>query len=215
MSKDTPEVPKVHPLVEALERCDEPTVALRGFLGTSEGTVIRLYQALDTSSYVEIPKNGLVYLETLGNAEPGEVRVFVAASLEILEVRKRRLRVADFRVGDFGDFPRPGRAPTFVSCAGQCEGVFAAEATQIFIDQAQALTEQDPLRQAQLLAQIEERKTQAKSALLTCLSSCLARFRPPPLMVVPDDSPQGFHLEPFSLPRYHAVLIAKHLEKPG
>jgi len=214
MSKEISETPKVHPLIAALEKCDEPTVVFQGFLGTSESTVVRLYQALDTSSYMEIPKHGLVYLEAPESGEPGEVRLFVTGSIEILEVHKRHLRASDFTVRDFEDFPRPERAPTFWSCAGQCEGIFAGEVSQILIQEAQALTEQDPQKQAILLAEVARRKTQAQSALLVCLTTCLSRFPIlPRFMAVPDDSPQGFHLEPFSLPRLHGLLVIKHLGK--
>ena len=213
MSIDTPEVPKVHPLIAALERRDEATVELRGFLGTSGDKVVRLYQAMDTSSYVEIPKDGLVYLETLENGEPGEVRAFVIADLKVLEVR--RLQASDLSV-ELEFVAHPEVLQSFWSCARRCEITFAAAATRILADEAQALAEQDPQRQAHLLGQIAARKSQAKSALLLCLTTCLSTARPPGpgFMKVPDDSPRGYHYERFSLPGYHGLLIEKYLERP-
>lgn len=201
MPDNGPRALNVHPLVAALETAGEPAVMLRGLLGTSDAAVVRLYEALDVSAYVEIPRDKVVYLETVEHGETGEVRAFVAASAEVLEVRKRRLRPgelmsATIESGARPRFPPLQPRPTFWTCAAGCEGVFASTATQILIDEAQAL-QAPPAPQAVLLAQIEQRKMEAKRALLACLSSCISRYGAPPFMTVPDDSPTGFHLERF------------------
>src|SRR5262245_17949218 len=218
MPDNAPREPKVHTLVAALERAGEPAVMLRGLLGTSDAAVVRLYEGLDVSSYVEIPRGRIIHLETVEHGERGEVRVFVLASTEVLEVRMRRLRPGELasaavESGARPRFPPLQPKPTFWTCAAGCEGVFASAATQILVDEAQAL-QAPPAQQPILLAQIEQRKMEAKRALLSCLSSCISRYGAPPFMTVPDDSPTGFHLERFSLGGYHQVIVAKYLEKP-
>jgi hypothetical protein len=205
---------KVHPVIAALENADEPAVVIDGFLGTSVDTVVRLYQALDMSAYVEIPREAVIYLEAQKTGETGAVRAFVRASSEILNVRRYRVRAADL-VREFGELPPIQRRPTFWTCAGQCEGVFIDLAIRIHVDEARALNETNPQRQQVLFAQIAQRKHEAKQALLTCLSTCVDTYGVPPFMAVPDASaPGGFRVERFSLLGYHAMLVARHLEKP-
>lgn len=126
-------------------------------------------------------------------------------------MRRYRVRAADW----MRELPPILPRPTFWTCAGQCEGVFADLAIRIHVDEARALAETNPQRQQVLLAQIAQRKHEAKQALLTCLSSCVDTYGAPPFMAVPDASaPGGFRVERFSLPAYHALLVARHLEKP-
>ena len=219
MPDNAPQEPRVHPLVGALEKAGEPTIMLRGCLGTSDdAAVVRLYEALNIMAYLEIPRNKIVFMETVEHGEAGEVRAFVPASIEVLEVRKRRLRPGELtsptiESGTRPPFPPLQRRPTFWTCAAGCEGVFASMSTQILVDQTNAL-QAPPEQQPVLLAQIEQRKMEAKRALLACLSSCISRYGAPPFMAVPDESPTGFHVERFSLGGYHQILVSKYLERP-
>src|SRR5438093_436484 len=55
---------KVHLAIAALERAGESAVAIDGYLGTSSDLdVLRLYPAIDTSVYVEIPRAAIIYME--------------------------------------------------------------------------------------------------------------------------------------------------------
>lgn len=195
MPSDKPELPQVHPLVAALERYGEPTIALRGILGSSVAAVVRLYNAFDISSYVEIPKEKLIYVEQMHNGEPGEVRAFVPESVDILEVKKRRIQpseqISPASMLEASRLPALERAPTFWTCAGKCEGEFAAEATQILISELVVLSNPDRPGYQQQLAQIAQRKQTAKSTLLSCLTQCVAKYSAPPFMAVPDDTPRG------------------------
>src|SRR4051794_1119636 len=82
----------VHPVIVALEKTDVSTVVIDGSLGTSKDAVIRLYHGLDTSAYVEIPREAVIYMEPDKDGEPGAVRAFVRASSEILSVQRNRIR---------------------------------------------------------------------------------------------------------------------------
>lgn len=86
---------EVHPVVAALEKAGEPAVVIRGYRGTSDDAVVRLYHSLGTSACVEIPRAAVVYLEAEKSSEPGAVRAFVRASSEILTVQRYRVRAAD------------------------------------------------------------------------------------------------------------------------
>jgi hypothetical protein len=131
----------VHPVIAALEKADASTVVIEGFLGTSADAVIRLYDALDTSAYVEIPKQAVVYIEPHKNGEPGAVRAFVRASEQILSVRRWRVRAGDYR-----KIPEPV-FPPLRTCADFCEDSFKARATAYFIALTNAVRQQNPERQ--------------------------------------------------------------------
>ena len=211
MAKEIAVSAEVHPVIVALENAEEPTAAIEGYRGTSDDTVVRIYPALDMSAYVEIPREAVVYLEAEKEGEPGSVRVFVRASSEILTVQRYRMRAADW----IRRLPPIQPRQTFWTCAGQCEGVFVDLVIRIHVDEARALTETNPQLQELLLAQIAQRKHEAKRALLFCLSNCVDTYGAPSFMAVPDASaPSGFRVERFSLPGYHAMLVARHLEKP-
>jgi hypothetical protein len=202
---------KIHPVIAALEKIDEATVVIHGYRGTSDDASLRLYPALETSAYVEIPKGAVVHLQAEEDGEPGSVRAFVRASSEISTVQRSRVRAADWNRA----LPPIQPRPTFWRCAGQCEGVFVDLVIRIHIDEARALMETDPQRQQVLLAQIAQQKHEAKKALLFCLTNCVDTYGAPRFMAVPDASARGgFRLEPFSLPGYHALLVARHLEAP-
>ena len=222
MAKELAAGNKVHPVIAALEEAGEPTVVVQGFVGTSEDGTIRLYQSLDTSEYVDIPKDAVIYLEAEEGAEVGAIRAFVRASSELLKVRRYQVRASELTwrdaefVRDIGELPPIQRRPTFWTCAGECEGRFIDLAIRIHADEARALSETNPQRQQLLLTQIAQRKHEAKQALHTCLSSCLDKHGTPPFMAVPDDSaPNGFRIERFSLSVYHGMIVARHLERPG
>lgn len=217
MPQDASEAPRVHPLIAAMEKA-EALVEIRGFLGTSESAVVRLYPALDPSAYIEIPRSGIVHMEGPEGTEPSQVRVFVNVSQDLLQVQKRRVPASAFTAMESGYqvnppvvLPPVRPAPTFWTCAGQCEGIFAGEVSEILILQVRALSETDPQRQAMLLAQVEKRKTTAISALLVCLTECLSKYPHPQFMAVPSDSPPGYSLERFSLPRLHSIIVTRHL----
>jgi hypothetical protein len=95
--------PVVNPAIAALEKTDFSTVIIKGFLGTSENSVVRLYRGFDTSAYVEIPRKGVVHMEPDKDGETGSYRVFVRASCEILSVLQRRLPA-----GEWPGRPQPG-----------------------------------------------------------------------------------------------------------
>ena len=198
---------KVHPLIAALEKAGDATVAVEGYLGTSDDNVVRLYRGLDVTAYVEIPEDAIVYMEERSRGEPGTVRAFVRASALVLDVK--RTSVVDLKP----DLPPLRRVPTFWTCAGNCEGTFIDQAIRILVDETRALQETDPQRQQLLLAQIAERKHQAKQALLLCLSNCIDIHGAPPFMVVPQED-GSIRVERFSLPAYHGMLVARHLERP-
>jgi hypothetical protein len=199
----------VHPAIAVLEKTDQPTVTISGYRGTSDDTVVRLYQTLDTSIYVEIPKEDVVYLDTDQQPEPGYCRAFVRASSEILTVQRLRVQASD----SSPRFPPLQPKPSFWTCAGGCEGVFIGLATRILQDTASALKDPDPNRQAMQLAQIEQRKSEAKRALFYCLSTCVTTYGAPPWMTVPDSSaPGGLLVERFSLPGYYQMIVERDLE---
>jgi hypothetical protein len=208
-------VAEIHPVIAALEKVDEPTVVIHGFVGTSEDPVLRLYEALDMSAYVEIPKAAVVYVEADEGGSPGAVRAFVRASEELLTVRRFRIRAEDFMRKDRIDLPPIEPKPTFWTCAAGCEGTFVDLVQQIFVDEARAFG-LPPDQQQVLLAQIAQRKQEAKRALFFCLSNCADRYGIPPFLAVPDPTaPGGFRVERFTAAKYHQILVERHLEKPG
>ena len=220
MEKEIAAGVEVHPVIAALEKADEPTVVIHGYRGTSDDAVVRLYHALDTSAYVEIPKAAVIYLEAEKSSEPSAVRAFVRASSEILSVQRCRMRAADWpsiRVADWPpQLPPLQRRPSFWTCAGGCETTFVNKVSQILVDESSCLIETNPQRAVECRGRIETDKFEAKRALNFCLSLCIDTYGAPLFMAVPDDSaPGGFRIEPFSLGGYHQMLVSCHLEKPG
>ena len=213
----------IHPVIAALEKAGEAAVSIRGYRGTSDAATLRVYQSLDTSAYIEIPREAVVYLEAESD-EPGAIRIFVRASSEIRTVRRDRMPTADRAQEDVWALsprlspprlPPPQPVPTFWTCAGGCEGVFMNRAIQIHEDEARCLLEPNAQRQEVCRAQVEQRKFEAKRALYFCLSACINTHGAPPFMTVPDPSPpSGYRVERFSLGAYHTMLVARHLEKP-
>lgn len=217
---ETERVPKVHPVIAALEKADEQAVIMRGYIGTSEDKVLRLYQDLDTSSYIEIPRESILHLETANHGDVSQVCALVRASSEILTAQRSRMRAmdwADVRLEDRSpDFLPIQPRSTFWTCAGGCEGVFIDRAIRIHQDEGRALADSNPIRQQAILAQIAQRKFEAKRALLFCLSSCVDRYGAPRWMIVPDPTtPGSLRIEPFSVAGYHQILVERHLEKPA
>lgn len=147
----------IHPVIAALEKADASTVVLNGFLGTSKGAVVRLYHALDTSDYVEIPREAVIYMEPDKHGEPGAFRAFIRASSEILSVRRRRFRAADF-TGMFTAIPQPELPPLqdldapFYQCVAMKEETFKRKMESI--NDNLSLT--DMIRQSRRLAAIAQ-----------------------------------------------------------
>lgn len=161
-----PSVTAVHPIIAALEKADASQVLIEGFLGTSKDTVVRIYEALDTSQYVEIPREAIIHLEADKNGEPGAVRAFVRTSHEILSVRRSHIPA-----GDYQRVP-PRELPPLRTCAYFCEAAFKTQVTTYNRMVSESLNAQNPQRAAQLWAQAEAFKTQIKEALYACLTQC-------------------------------------------
>lgn len=204
----------IHPVIAALEERHDAAVMIRGYLGTSSEESVRLYETLDTSDYIEVPKEAVLLVEEEKGGESGAVRAFVRSSSEMLTVQRQRIRVSDWPPR----LPPPRPRPTFWTCAAGCETRFVDLAIRIIQDETTNLLETDhPEVQEIRRGELERRKTEAKRALYFCLSNCLARYGPPPgpWMIVPDPSaPSGFRVESFTLGAYHTMLVARYLEKP-
>lgn len=162
----------VHPVIAALEKADAPTVVIDGFLGTSKDAVVRLYHTLDTSAYVEIPREAVIHMAPHKNGEPGALRAFVRASSEILSVRRHRLRALDF-VGQLSAVPQMEFPPLqhvdapFYQCAAVMEETFKNEMDRINGN----LTLPYSVRQFQ--------RDIAEGQLRTGINECVARFGAP------------------------------------
>jgi hypothetical protein len=189
----------VHPVIAALEKADVPTVVIDGFLGTSKDGSVRLYQALDTSGYVEIPKEAVIHLEPDKEGEPGAFRAFVRASGEILSVQRTRIRALDWVGVPVEPIPKK-EFPTPKTCAGFCEDAFKPRVTAYFIAETRALREQNSDRQALLLNEAQALKAQAKDALYRCLTEC-ARRNPRQYIFGIDST-------------YQAILERNHMDDP-
>jgi hypothetical protein len=164
-----PSITAVHPTIAALEKADASQVLIKGFLGTSKDTVVRIYEALDTSEYVEIPREAIIHLEADENGEPGAVRAFVRASHEILSVRRSHIPA-----GNYQRVP-PRELPPLRTCADFCELAFKPQVTTYNVMVSRSLREQNPQLAAQLWERAEAFKTQIKEALYACLTRCAQR----------------------------------------
>lgn len=108
MRQDCPSATVVHPVIAALEKADASTVVIDGFLGTSEDGSVRIYRALDTSAYVEIPKEAVIHMQPDRSGEPGMFRAFVRASSELLSVQRYRVRALDWSNVPIATAPKIG-----------------------------------------------------------------------------------------------------------
>jgi hypothetical protein len=106
MGYDCPSEPVVNPVIAALEKADVSTVVIEGFLGESMDGSVRIYRALDTSTYVDIPKEAVITMQPGRSGEAGAFRAYVRASSEILTVQRHRVRALDWAGG-----PGPKTAP--------------------------------------------------------------------------------------------------------
>lgn len=217
MSNNPFEDLEIHPLIKAQEKHHTPAVEFRGFLGTGDERVIRLYSSLQISSSVEIPKEAIVHWEKESNGEVGKIRVFVSALTKVTEVYRHQVMARSSALSFNGaivadDDRRPplGWRPEpidFWSCAGKCEGAFVRAVTRIAQLETQAIETQDQSRAEELRRQAEELKTQAKSTLWLCLTQC-----PPPPKFRAIPNPDGsFSLKRFSRGEVYSEICRRHM----
>lgn len=132
---DDAAVRKIHPVIAAMERTGEPASAIEGYLGSEVESSMRIYPALDTTNYVELPKTALVHLQGVDGDSSGRVRAFVPASSEVVAVHRWKSLASDLeRSADgFNARRRPGTifGHPFWGCATQCEGLFAGRVATI------------------------------------------------------------------------------------
>lgn len=190
----------VHPVIAALEKADAPTVVIDGYLGTSKDAVVRLYRTLDTTAYVEIPKEALIHMEPDKSGEPGAFRAFVRASSDILSVERQRVRELDWVGVPVSAVPKPEFPTRLRTCADFCEDEFKTRVTKYFIKLTQAVNERNPERRDLLLAQAGEIKAQAKAALHLCLTQCALA------------NPGQYHFGIGAI--YTAILERSHMDDP-
>ena len=89
MANERIEKLEVHPLIAAQEQSGETTIEFRGFVGTGDDEVLRLYTDLGMFSYVDIPKDAVVHVEKDLDGVTGKVRSFVSPDKKVTEVNKR------------------------------------------------------------------------------------------------------------------------------
>ncbi len=218
----------IHPLIAAQEQRDERAVEFRGFLGTTGARAVRLYPDLDTTSYVEIPKDAVLHWEKDADAVVGKIRVYVAAACDVTEVHRRRVVARSSALSVYGArrgspcgcgarltaderrlaLARPPRPMTaFTRCVIRCEGAFASMATRAAVLDARAAQEPDALRSAQLFSQAEDIKSQAKTALYDCLRRCPGR----PRFRSVRDADGRITRRPFSIGELAGEICRRHL----
>jgi hypothetical protein len=199
MSKEKSWIPVVHPLIKAMEESKESMVEIHGFFGTSknENETVRLYDALDASSYMEIPKDAVLYMEPLEGDELGKIRVFVLSSQSIKLVHHMLSSEVISR------WPVIKRTPDFWSCARKCEDSFASMASRILIERNKAFMETNPRKQRAMEAAIKTLETTAKSNLFICLNECATKYDVPLFW--------GPNLEKFSTSIYQQHLVNTYL----
>jgi hypothetical protein len=190
-------------LIAAQEKTNATTVEFCGFVGTASNDVLRLYPELDTSVYVEIPKEAIVYVEKDGRdcgGVKGRVRVFVSASKEVTEVSKRRVganesflsqRLRSVRSplilgGTLID--REGFRPTGKTlaeegkaCIAQCEADFASGASRanlLWLQGQQALAGGNTDLYTKINSEAVAVAGNAVAQLRECLRQCPVLYSP-------------------------------------
>jgi len=163
---------KVHPVIEALEQANAATVVINGFLGTSEDNVVRLYDSLDLSSYIEIPKDDIIHMKSEESDKPGTISAFVRSSSEILSVHRSRFSALNLNQqltpSVPGQFPTPISADAcFYACAALPEHQFMEDMEHIKSD----LTLPDSARNF--------RRQTATDILRAQLTECESKFGSP------------------------------------
>jgi hypothetical protein len=210
-----------HPVIAALEKSDETTACIEGYLGSSTDATLRIYPALDTAAFVEVPKSGVLHLQASDGETTGRVRAFVPASLRLMVVRRHSASAVNVMrdvLRKFGDLVvadplRPGGlySHPFWACARQCEGVFAGRVAVIIALEAQMFREQREEARVLLRELIETTKREAEGVLYACLAECEARHGAPPFMEGPGAyGGDGPLTQPYSLGRLHQRLVQKH-----
>ncbi|TAH51630.1 MAG: hypothetical protein EYC68_09710 [Chloroflexota bacterium] len=185
---------EIHPLIKAQEPKGEPTIEFRGFVGTGDDGTLRLYMDLSMSSYIDIPKEGLVYVEKDSSGETGKVRAFVHTDQKVREVNKRTV-IAWASALSATAFPTTDRFPLpelggLIGCYNRCEAIFANQAADILQKRSRALlvcsqygTSSIQCQQAN--AEAIDSENRAVGALHQCIEQCrlnaprLFPFSPP------------------------------------
>jgi hypothetical protein len=144
MANDKEEKLAIHPLIEAQEPKGEPTIEFRGFLGTADEETLRLYSDLSMSSYVDIPKGGVVYVEQDPSGETGKLRAFVRTDQKVREVNTRTVVAWSSALSatvssTAGSFPQlePGG---LIGCYNRCEAIFVGRVGDILEKRNRALS---------------------------------------------------------------------------
>jgi hypothetical protein len=123
---------EVHPLIKALDAKGEFAIEFRGFLGTGDEKTLRLYADLGMTSYVDIPKEGIIHAEQ-DSAERGRVHAFVRADQKVLEVHRQSVTALRSAFSATASHTADGHIPPLErgglwGCYDRCESAFAIQA---------------------------------------------------------------------------------------
>lgn len=92
------DVLNVNPILEALaQKGPGRVVELKGFIGPSDATVVRLHESLEMVSYLEIPRSEVLHAVADPKSTNGAVKLYVLGNTEILSVSSQLIR-ADARI---------------------------------------------------------------------------------------------------------------------
>jgi len=92
------DVLSVNPILDALAtKGSGKVVELRGFVGPSDSTVVRLYESLEMVSYLEIPKSEVLHAVADPKSANGAIKLYVRGNTELLSVSSQQIR-ADARM---------------------------------------------------------------------------------------------------------------------
>ncbi|MGH8069424.1 MAG: hypothetical protein ACRERE_30145 [Candidatus Entotheonellia bacterium] len=183
MANDKIEKLEIHPLIKAQEPSGQPTVEFRGFVGAGDDKTLRIYTDLSMSSYIDIPKEGLVYVEQDPTGETGKVRAFVHADQKVREVNRRTVtaQASAFSVTVFPTYMDPPD-PTLVlgglrGCYYRCEGIFATQAADILQKRSRVFQVcnqygLDSVQCGQANAEAIDAEQRAVGALHQCITQC-------------------------------------------
>lgn len=113
MAKEQQDLLDPTPLVAALARHSENggIAKLRGFVGPAGRNVVRLYEELDMTSFVEFPRDAVLHAQ---KAAEGRVEIFLAESTDVTVIRRvggRTTAGEHVRGGALVVFKGSGRKP--------------------------------------------------------------------------------------------------------
>jgi hypothetical protein len=175
-----PDNPRVHPAISHHEKTGQNAVELTGYIGSERDGLIRIYGALDGTTYVEVKKDDIINIsQTEGDG--GRARITVRDEMPVATVTRTVAPASAVALSfgtQFNVRPQPAIPSPYSpakACMDTCESNFAQAALRVKQKQRDAhyqLTHGDYVGAVKTLGEASRMTVDAIMELTSCLTAC-------------------------------------------